>query len=1231
MGTTKEAIKEIRKHLSNSQLSVIVGAGFSKNASESFLSWKELLRDMIVEMYVDDAKRSDYEIDQLVDDIVAQKGYLAIASEYVKRYGYHEAIDHYIEQKIPTVKKHGDSYTLSLDGKEFSEPVDMSLHQLLVKLNWNNIYTFNYDNLLDIAGNTDKYDIIEKEIAGLSYKNNGLIEKKCRIENKIEDLKNRISEEEEKIKISTETKYIREVSAEDYEEIGEKIEGLEKKLKSLKTKVRNNKNKIEDLNMAQRDIYLLVDSAFKISLRKKRIICKLHGSIRLDETHKYGFDRDSRCHYIITQEDYDNYREKHEAFVSLMRIALLQDYFCMIGFSGDDPNFLSWIGWVKDIIDQRAQYDRNSTEQDADKAKIFYVDVSGEPLEKGEELFFKNHYIKHVPLLEGKDRKEKLNIFLESLKKEKEITINSITKYNSFWETDFFPTKDISEAHVMGFQRNEIRLQWNNLKYNRIPKLNSFTSHTRRNVVSKIEHEIEQGNNIDNDTAKLFLLAIKGELFLIDLLTESEVVKTFSDLFIKDKEVSSALKNNRARHQTLAGKKNLSDLKEIPPDQSAYESILRMFFNLNFTSARRKIDNWNSDDIRWKVIKSILGKMLEPEGKDLTALEDFDPLSYNNQELLYSLQALSWMMRWKLTKEERIKIDRMINTVKDSSFREKIELNNIDDNIKYLTKKISEENADPKPYGDNTVTFKVEYVNVPLVCSIQLLQHFIEIGIPLGIAGLIYYPKKDWYPVFKNIYELYPYPSLFYSLQYGNDNNFIRKIAQDYIYSNKLKSFCNDALIKMLQAYQMDETPVFIKNAILIAAPVFFMYVPNDLWQTEFETIYSKSDLSSRNENRNIRNPLYDFIIAGLTYSRNKSFNRKVLYKTLELGEQIDDIDNRMIIAVKKIVAVSKQPKAVKDSLVRLISKAKSVSNFFALFNLQNMLTKEQNKLFFKQLMEFDYVNCREPHMITAALSYAKGTELEKKIKADIIDNVLLWEHGIRKMKNGNYSIGHTSYLPIFTIQKHTSFSTRMLKILYDKLKISLSKILQYDKEIRGKSFAKIVNPGGVISEMFIFLEYNKGELGKQSDYNNILSQVQNVYAKIYGYSTIMDALVSSDKHRINKGIIQLSYRVQYLGFEHFVIEYMTIANIILKRIHVGLSNSILHFTDIVSNKTDDVDKKLFKPIIEKILDVYQPYFSDKGIKWDLDAKKESVENAMIILNKTLKKCKHPIKHILQG
>lgn len=37
MATTQEVIKELKKHLKEKRLSVIIGAGFSKNASNKYL------------------------------------------------------------------------------------------------------------------------------------------------------------------------------------------------------------------------------------------------------------------------------------------------------------------------------------------------------------------------------------------------------------------------------------------------------------------------------------------------------------------------------------------------------------------------------------------------------------------------------------------------------------------------------------------------------------------------------------------------------------------------------------------------------------------------------------------------------------------------------------------------------------------------------------------------------------------------------------------------------------------------------------------------------------------------------------------------------------------------------------------------------------------------------------------------------------------------------------------
>lgn len=70
---------------------------------------------------------------------------------------------------------------------------------------------------------------------------------------------------------------------------------------------------------------------------KPRIV-KLHGSFPSERP------------FIITEEDYRRYPHDHAPFVNTVQQALLENTFCLIGFSGDDPNFLQWIGWIRDNL-----------------------------------------------------------------------------------------------------------------------------------------------------------------------------------------------------------------------------------------------------------------------------------------------------------------------------------------------------------------------------------------------------------------------------------------------------------------------------------------------------------------------------------------------------------------------------------------------------------------------------------------------------------------------------------------------------------------------------------------------------------------------------------------------------------------------------------------------------------------------------------------------------------------
>jgi hypothetical protein len=70
---------------------------------------------------------------------------------------------------------------------------------------------------------------------------------------------------------------------------------------------------------------------------KPRII-KLHGSLPSERP------------FIITEEDYRNYPRQFAPFVNTVQQSLLENTLCLLGFSGDDPNFLQWLGWINDNI-----------------------------------------------------------------------------------------------------------------------------------------------------------------------------------------------------------------------------------------------------------------------------------------------------------------------------------------------------------------------------------------------------------------------------------------------------------------------------------------------------------------------------------------------------------------------------------------------------------------------------------------------------------------------------------------------------------------------------------------------------------------------------------------------------------------------------------------------------------------------------------------------------------------
>ena len=233
--TVYSYINDIAQRLKNPRkygdVSLMIGAGFSKNAQSKGMAsiqppnWSELAEKMYEELYPEPLEVQEKEAWNKQRTIkTSGKNVTKLADEYIANFDRNK-INNLIEQSI---------------ADEMFVPGE--LHKRLLKLHWSDIFTTNYDTLLE-----QTVDMIYRE---------------------------------------------------------------------------NN--------------YEIVYSQNDLPGSIKPRIIKLHGSIPQVKP------------YIISDEDYRTYPDKYSALVNTVQQAMLETRLCLLGFSGDDPNFQSWLGWLRD-------------------------------------------------------------------------------------------------------------------------------------------------------------------------------------------------------------------------------------------------------------------------------------------------------------------------------------------------------------------------------------------------------------------------------------------------------------------------------------------------------------------------------------------------------------------------------------------------------------------------------------------------------------------------------------------------------------------------------------------------------------------------------------------------------------------------------------------------------------------------------------------------------------------
>ncbi|MFA8450010.1 MAG: SIR2 family protein, partial [Bacteroidales bacterium] len=703
-------LEEIKSKLNAEDLSVMVGAGFSKNVNKDFFpSWDELLYDLVLELYqkeIEDtfiaSRHLSYNLitketseKDTINKILDREGYLEVVSQYIQKKGYREAITAYIESKFPIIINNEEKKYLELGGerKEIKEE-DLKLHKMLLDLKWNNIYTTNYDSLIEEAvyqENLEKYNIV-----------------------------------------------------------------------SHSSELQNNKS---------------------------NNIIKLHGSLRKDEDNCFEFDGDIHKRYVIAKEDYETYPKKHEAFTQLMRISLLQESFVLIGFSGNDPNFISWVGWVRDILEKKnGNGDNKGMDSDKVSYKIYLLDLSDkDPLPKDKELFYTNHRICRIPIL-NEELIAKLKVYdNDEEKKETKYHqalrlifnyLNPNTGENKFWtKINQYISKSSNLQELYSVD------EFNQL----IPKINSSSIQKKKILFETIAKLKSTKNDEINYSNQQFICyhALKESFLTIEqLYGKNNQIKKELEILIDNKELKELLEKLSLREKAFTNDSSLE--KDITKNPDSFEEILYYAYNLNFKKLKELVDNWDPE--RYYIINKLgFALLFDTPHNIINLIESQIPkdiiTSFTNEEKIYSDFLFSYLKSFNGFD------DKYFEHLKKMSLLRKSDLNHFEQNKIFLFEGLKkQEEKKINPYGSNRfiIEYKFSWSNeyTPIQKSLQLLQNIIKVGYPITKNGRSIISSNDWYIIFKNIFETYPYPALFYSLQYlDKDYKFQRRIAQDMIFS----------------------------------------------------------------------------------------------------------------------------------------------------------------------------------------------------------------------------------------------------------------------------------------------------------------------------------------------------------------------------------------------------------------------------------------------------------------
>ena len=646
-----------------------------------------------------------------------------------------------------------------------------------------------------------------------------------------------------------------------------------------------------------------------------------------------------------------------------------------------------------------------------------------------------------------------------------------------------------------------------------------------------------QENLVQRMMTKEPLTAEKAFLFALAVKDIGQIPSYYVNYHKEDEELSKQpiWIQLIEREKTLHGSTDL--LSEVGEDWAIYEQIQRRLFNLDFAKSKELICNWNAKDC-WLQNRAMCMAVYEDQYKeaqkilDETIKNEKNPSEKLYEVILANFISRRWPQPYSTEKYWRYGLDGQ------------------GDMLNFMMYSLRDKKQKPKKRGWIGSTWNIGSNHGDYVKSLRILEFIIDSGIYVSLPGYIMFDIANWYIVFQNLYEYFPYPCFFYSIQY-NDRDVQRRIGEDFAYNENLQMFNEDILIKSLNAIGIDETPMSFKKGILNVTATMYIVVDEELWFEQFKKSVFKSFLQRLQDIKDSDELVFNvkFALGSIRNPDNIywAFQQLIARYSMNNGVVSDIIVNNLLIQhIQKEVMIN-------DTL--LFPNVLDRNSLFLLDTLNNegFLSEELISLICDVIHKTDVQDI--PHdrvMLFQLFNLVKNDkESIEKIKGCFL-SMNIWHCGILSDKEFGWT--EPMYIRLNLLYDKITWTDDEFEIIKENLIKNVSLYDKAHKSLHEDSFMKSIQVR-YLSDMIKFIDGLKAERQKS------LLPIRNVVEKLLldrtQYADNIDLMMSEQPADVDRAMENIYEGIIHNGIERYQEDVDFLIDRAIMKVPVALTRNL--------------------------------------------------------------------------